>query len=253
MSRYFENVPEVSGRTAVVTGASNWIGAGIAKVLAADGASVVINYSSSKVRADRVVAEIRAKGGKAIAVEGDVAKFDDVKKIFAETKRTFGQLDILINNAGAYELLPIRQVRDEDFQRYFNVTVLGLLLATQEATHLFGTEGGSVFNIHSVVSDLKPQTSAYYTATKLAVDSVTRTLAKDLGANKIRVNSIEVVVQLVDQGLEPLPKGDAMEMAEEKLVEQLSKDIRFWALDFTGAMSILLRRPNAEAGRGRAD
>ncbi len=180
----------LSGKTAVVTGASKGIGAGIAKGLAAEGASVVVNYASSKDGAERVVADIKAKGGKAIAVQGDVAKAADVKKIFGETKQAFGRLDILVNNAGVYNLLPLEEVTEEDFHRHFNINVLGLLLATKEAAKLFGDEGGSVINIGSVVSDLNPPNSVVYTATKGAVDAVTRVLAKELGPRKIRVNSI---------------------------------------------------------------
>jgi 3-oxoacyl-[acyl-carrier protein] reductase len=180
----------LSGKTAVVTGASKGIGAGIAKGLAAEGAAVVINYASSKDGADRVVADIKAKGGKAIAVQGDVAKAADVEKIFAETKKAFGRLDILVNNAGVYNLLPLEEVTEEDFHRHFNINVLGLLLATQGAAKLFGDEGGSVINIGSVASDLNAPNSVVYTATKGAVDAVTRVLAKELGPRKIRVNSI---------------------------------------------------------------
>jgi 3-oxoacyl-[acyl-carrier protein] reductase len=180
----------LSGKTAVVTGASKGIGAGIAKGLAAEGAAVVVNYASSKDEADHVVAEIKAKCGKAIAIQGDVAKAADVERIFAETKQAFGRLDILVNNAGVYNLLPLAEVTEQDFHRHFNINVLGLLLATKEAAKLFGGEGGSVINIGSVVSDLNPPNSVVYTATKGAVDAVTRVLAKELGPRKIRVNSI---------------------------------------------------------------
>ena len=180
----------LSGKTAIVTGASKGIGAGIAKGLAAEGAAVVVNYASSKDGADRVVADIKAKGGKAIAVQGDMTKATDVKKIFAETKKAFGRLDILVNNAGVYNLLPLEAVTEEDFHRHFNINVLGLLLATQEAAKLFGDKGGSVINIGSVVSDLNLPNTVVYTATKGAVDAVTRVLAKELGPRKIRVNSI---------------------------------------------------------------
>ena len=142
----------LSGKTAVVTGASKGIGAGIAKGLAAEGAAVVVNYASSKAGADRVVADINAKGGKAIAVHGDVTKAADVEKIFAETKKAFGRLDILVNNAGVYNLLPLEEVTEEDFHRQFNINVLGLLLATKEATKLFGDEGGSVINVGSEIT-----------------------------------------------------------------------------------------------------
>ena len=181
----------LSGKTAVVTGASKGIGAAIAKRLAAEGAAVVINYASSKDGAERVVADIKAKGGKAIAVQGDVAKASDVEKIFAETKQAFGRLDILVNNAGVYNFLPLEEVTEEDFHRHFNINVLGLLLATREAAKLFGDEGGSVINIGSVVSDLTPPDTVVYTATKGAVDAVTRVLAKELGPRKIRVNAIK--------------------------------------------------------------
>jgi 3-oxoacyl-[acyl-carrier protein] reductase len=180
----------LSGKTAVVTGASKGIGAGIAKGLAAEGAAVVVNYASSKDGADRVVADIKAKGGEAIAVQGDVAKTADVEKIFAATKQAFGRLDILVNNAGVYNLLPLEEVTEGDFHRHFNINVLGLLLATKEAAKLFGDEGGSVINIGSVVSDLNLPNTVVYTATKGAVDAVTRVLAKELGPRKIRVNSI---------------------------------------------------------------
>jgi 3-oxoacyl-[acyl-carrier protein] reductase len=141
----------LSGKTAVVTGASKGIGAGIAKGLAAEGAAVVVNYASSKDGADRVVADIKAKDGKAIAVQGDVAKAVDVEKIFAETKRAFGRLDILVNNASVYNLLPPEDVTEEDFHWHFNINVLGLLLATKEAAKDFGDEGGSVINIGCAV------------------------------------------------------------------------------------------------------
>ena len=145
-----------------MTGASKGIGAGIAKGLAAEGAAVVINYASSKDGADRVVADIKAKGGKAIAVQCDVAKAADVKKIFAETKQAFGRLDILVNNAGVCNLLPLEEVTEADFHRHFNINVLGLLLATHEAAKLFGDEDGCVINIGSVASDLNPPNSVVY-------------------------------------------------------------------------------------------
>lgn len=181
---------KLSNRVAVVTGASKGIGAGIAKSLAAEGASVVVNYSSSKEGADRVVAEIKAGGGKAIAVQGDVAKAKDVQKLFAETKKAFGRLDVLVNNAGVYEFAPLDQVTEEQFHRMFNTNVLGLLLATQEAAKHFSAEGGSVINIGSAITAMTPPNSTVYTASKGAVDVVTRTLAKELGPKKVRVNSI---------------------------------------------------------------
>jgi 3-oxoacyl-[acyl-carrier protein] reductase len=181
---------KLAGKVAVVTGASKGIGAGIAKGLAAEGAAVVVNYASSKEGADRVVAEITGKGGKAIAVQGDVAKAADVQRIFTETKKAFGRLDVLVNNAGVYQFAALEELTEEQFHRQFNTNVLGLILATQEAAKYFGAEGGSVINIGSAASTLTPPTTAIYTATKGAVDAVTRVLAKELGPKKIRVNSI---------------------------------------------------------------
>jgi 3-oxoacyl-[acyl-carrier protein] reductase len=181
---------ELKGKVAIVTGASKGIGAGIAKGLAAAGASVVVNYASSKEGADRVVAEITSKGGKAIAVQGDVAKAADVKRLFSETKKAFGSLDVLVNNAGVYQFAPLESVTEEEFHREFNTNVLGLILATREAAKYFGPEGGSVINLGSVASSITPPNSVVYTATKAAIDAVTGVLAKELGPKKIRVNSI---------------------------------------------------------------
>jgi 3-oxoacyl-[acyl-carrier protein] reductase len=181
---------ELKGKVAVVTGASKGIGAGIAKSLAAEGASVVVNYSSSKEGADRVVAAITKQGGKAIAVQGDVSKAADVQRLFKETKKAFGSLDVLVNNAGVYKFEPLEAVTEDEFHRQFNTNVLGLLLATREAVKYFGPEGGSVINIGSVASRLTPPMSSVYSATKGAVDAVTAVLAKELGPRKIRVNSI---------------------------------------------------------------
>jgi 3-oxoacyl-[acyl-carrier protein] reductase len=181
---------KLKNKVAVVTGASKGIGAAIAKALAAEGASVVVNYSSSKEGADRVVADIAAKGGKAVAVQGDVSKAKDVDRIFAETKKQFGSLDVLVNNAGIYEFSPIGEVTEDKFHRLFNTNVLGLLLASQQAAKLFGPEGGNIINIGSVVSRITPPGSSIYSATKSAVDAVTGALARELGPRKIRVNSI---------------------------------------------------------------
>jgi 3-oxoacyl-[acyl-carrier protein] reductase len=180
----------LENKVAVVTGASKGIGAAIAKGLAAEGAAVVVNYASSKGGAERVVAEIAEKGGKAVAVQGDVSKASDVQRLFAETKRAFGKLDVLVNNAGVYEFAAVGEITEGQFHRLFNTNVLGLLLATQEAVKLFGPEGGSIINIGSTVSSITPPTTAVYTATKGAVDAVTHVLAKELGSKKIRVNSI---------------------------------------------------------------
>jgi 3-oxoacyl-[acyl-carrier protein] reductase len=183
-------VSKLRNKVAIVTGASKGIGAGIAKGLAAEGAAVVVNYASSKEGADRVVGEIVRSGGKALAVQGDVSKVSDVRRLFAETRRAFGRLDVLVNNAGVYEFAPLGEITEEHFHRQFNTNVLGLILATQEAAKLFGSEGGSIINIGSSASSLTPPTTAVYTATKGAVDAVTHVLAKELGPRKIRVNSI---------------------------------------------------------------
>jgi 3-oxoacyl-[acyl-carrier protein] reductase len=181
---------KLKDQVAVVTGASKGIGAGIAKALAAEGASVVVNYSSSKAGADKVVAEIVKKGGKAIAVQADVSKQADISRLFAETKKTFGRLDVLVNNAGVYGFGPLETVTEETFHSHFNLNVLGLLLTTKEALKLFGDNGGSVINIGSAISTLTPPNTSVYTATKGAVDVITRSLSKELGPRKIRVNSI---------------------------------------------------------------
>ena len=178
------------GKVAVVTGASKGIGAGIAKALAAAGAAVVVNYSSSKEGADRVVTEITGSGGKAIAVQGDVSKAADVKRLFAEAKKAFGTLDVLVNNAGVYQFAPLEDVTESEFHRQFNTNVLVLILATQEAVKHFGEHGGSVINIGSVVSRLGMPGSTVYTATKGAVDAITLVHSKELGPRNIRVNSI---------------------------------------------------------------
>ena len=178
------------GKVAVVTGGSKGIGAGIAKALAAEGASVVVNYSTSKEGADRVVDEITKRSGRAVAIQGDVAKAADLERIFAETKRAFGQLDVLVNNAGVYEFAPLEAITEEQFHRQFNTNVLGLILATREAVKYFGERGGSVINIGSVASRQTPPSTCVYTATKGAVDAVTGVLAKELGSKHIRVNSI---------------------------------------------------------------
>jgi 3-oxoacyl-[acyl-carrier protein] reductase len=184
------NNGNLNGKVAVVTGASKGIGANIAKHLGAAGANVVVNYASSKEGADKVVDEITKRGGKAIAVQGDVAKKKDIERLFAETKKSFGRLDVLVNNAGVYEFAPIEEVTEEAFHRQFNINVLGLLLATQEALKHFGAEGGNVINISSTASLATPPNTAVYTGTKGAVDVITGVLAKELGPKKVRVNSI---------------------------------------------------------------
>jgi 3-oxoacyl-[acyl-carrier protein] reductase len=181
---------KLSGKIAVVTGASKGIGAGIAKQLAAEGAAVVVNYSSSKADADKVVNEITAGGGKAVAVQANLSKAADIENLFAETKKAFGRLDILVNNAGIYESLPLEKVTEEHFHKLFNLNVLGLILTTQAATKLFDAAGGNIINISSVVSTLGFPNYAIYSGTKGAVDAITRSLAKELGPRKVRVNAI---------------------------------------------------------------
>ena len=181
---------KLQGKVAIVTGASKGIGAAIARHLAAEGAAVVVNYSSSKEGADRVVNEIKSKGGRAIAVQANVAKQADVERLFAETKQAFDTLDILVNNAGIYDFAPLESVTAEHFHKQFDLNVLGLLLVTQQAAKHFGPTGGSVVNISSVVAHSPVATASVYSATKAAVDAVTRSLAKELGPRKIRVNSI---------------------------------------------------------------
>lgn len=178
------------GKVAIVTGASKGIGAGIAKKLAAEGASVVVNYSSSREGAERVVGEITDSGGTAIAVQGDVSKAADVERLLEETEKAFGSLDVLVNNAGVFQFDSLEAVTETEFHREFNTNVLGPILMTQAAVKRFGSEGGSVINVGSVVVRNPPPGSVVYTATKGALDSVTRVLASELGPRKIRVNSI---------------------------------------------------------------
>jgi 3-oxoacyl-[acyl-carrier protein] reductase len=181
---------KLAGKVAVVTGASKGIGAAIAKHLAAEGASVVVNYASSKSGADKVVAEITSAGGKAVAVQGDVSKKADITRLFAETKKAFDALDVLVNNAGVYEFGPLENVTEEHFHKQFNLNVLGLLLTTQEAVKHFTPAGGSIVNISSVVGRYPLPGASVYSATKAAVDAFTKSLAKELGPKKIRVNSL---------------------------------------------------------------
>src|SRR5882672_75071 len=181
---------KLKGKVAIVTGASKGIGAGIAKGLGAEGASVVVNYSSDKAGAERVVAEINGNGGKALAVQGDVSKSADVERIFAEAKRIYGKVDVLVNNAGVYKFEPLEAVTEDEFHREFNTNVLGPILAIRESVKHFGAGGGSVINVSSVVSEKGLPGAVVYAATKSALDSVTRVLASELGPRKIRVNTI---------------------------------------------------------------
>ncbi|MDR3722053.1 MAG: glucose 1-dehydrogenase [Candidatus Acidoferrales bacterium] len=208
---------ELTGKVAIVTGASKGIGAGIAKHLAAAGAAVAVNYASSREGADKVVAEITAKGGKAIAVHGDVAKKADVQKLVDATLASFGRLDILVNNAGVFRFAPLEDVTEEEFHRQFDINVLGMLLATQAAVKHFGAEGGSVINITSVVGRSAFPNSVVYSATKAAINSLTRVLAAELGPKKIRVNAIAPGVT-VTEGFEAM--GEATKGFEAYAVSQ---------------------------------
>jgi 3-oxoacyl-[acyl-carrier protein] reductase len=181
---------KLAGKVAVVTGASKGIGAEIARQLAADGAAVIVNYSSSKGAANQVVDEIAKFGGKAVAVQADVSKEADVQRMFAEASTAFGRVDVLVNNAGVYEFGPIEEMTEGQYRRLFDLNVLGLLLTTREAVKQFGTEGGTIINIGSVAATAAPPTGAVYGATKAAVDTITMSLAKELGPRKIRVNSV---------------------------------------------------------------
>ena len=192
------NNGKLAGKIALVTGASKGIGAGIAKQLAAEGAAVVVNYASSKSDADKVVDEITKGGGKAIAVQGSVAKKAEVERLFAAAEKAFGKIDILVNNAGVYEFLPLEEASEQHFHRHFDTNVLGMLLVTQEALKHFNPAGGSIINISSLASTLTPPTAVVYNATKGAVDAITRTLAKELGPRKIRVNSVNPGMVITD-------------------------------------------------------
>lgn len=180
----------LKGKIAVVTGASKGIGASIAEHLAAAGASVVVNYATSKSGADAVVDKIKSGGGQAIAVQGDVSQPAEIAKLFEETKKIYGKLDILVNNAGVYEFLPLEAITPEHFHKQFNLNVLGLLLTTQEAVKLIGPDGGAIINVSSIVGPMPVPTASVYSATKAAVDAITVSLAGELGPRKIRVNSI---------------------------------------------------------------
>ncbi len=184
------NSNKLAGKVAVVTGASKGIGAAIAKNLAEEGAAVVVNYASSKTGADKVVSEITSAGGKAVAVQGDVARKADIERLFAETKKAFGRLDVLVNNAGIYEFSPLENVTEEHFHKHFNLNVLGLILASQAAVRLFDAAGGNIVNISSIAIIKGFPDGAIYSGTKGAVDAITRSLAAELGPRKIRVNAI---------------------------------------------------------------
>jgi len=183
-------MPKLSGKVAVVTGASKGIGASIAEHMAAEGATVVVNYASSKAGADAVVKRITDKGGKAVAIQADVSRQPDIARLFAETKAQFGKLDVLVNNAGIYDFAPLDAVTPEHFHKQFDLNVLGLILTTKEAVKLFGDKGGSVINISSIVGPMPVEGGSVYSASKAAVDAITISLSKELGPKNIRVNSL---------------------------------------------------------------
>ncbi|MGC4087166.1 MAG: glucose 1-dehydrogenase [Polyangiaceae bacterium] len=181
---------KLKGKVAIVTGASKGIGAGIARAFAAEGASVVVNYASDRAGAARLVDEIQAEGGRAVAVQADVSSERDVERLFEESSKAFGRLDVLVNNAGVYRFAPLSEIGEDEFHREFSINVLGPILTTQRALRYFGTEGGSVINVSSVVSRLALPNSVIYSATKSALDSLTRSLSRELGRRKIRVNTL---------------------------------------------------------------
>jgi len=181
---------KLEGKIALVTGASKGIGAGVALSLAKEGAAVAVNYASDRKGADRVVEKIKAVGGKAIAVQGSVTSSEEIDRFFNEAEKQLGNVDVLVNNAGVFAYLPLHAVNEKEFHRQFDTNVLGLLLASKRAAKQFGGKGGCIINIGSVASTLTPPESSIYAATKGAVDSITRVLAKELGPRNVRVNSI---------------------------------------------------------------
>lgn len=206
---------KLAGKVAVVTGASKGIGAEIALQLAAEGASVVVNYATSKTGADRVVNEIVKAGGKAVAVQANVAKQEDIVRLFAETKKAYGKVDILVNNAGVYEFAPLEAITAEHFHKQYDLNVLGLILTTQEAVKHMGPAGGSIINIGSVVSTYSPANGSVYSGSKAAVDSISRSLAKELGPRKIRVNVVNP--GMVDtEGAVDFTKSDFRKVVESQ-------------------------------------
>jgi len=229
---------KLSGKVAVVTGASKGIGAEIAKHLAAEGASVVVNYASSKAGAEKVVGEITAKGGKAVAVQADVARPEDIQRLFAQTKRAFGRLDVLVNNAGVYDFAPLEAITPEDFQKQFGLNVFGLILTTQEAVKHFGPEGGSVVNIGSIVGKQAFPNSTVYSATKAAVDSITRTLGAELGPKKVRVNSVNPGMVVTEGNTSAAPESEMRKVVEAHTplgrigeVDDIAPAVAFFASD----------------------
>ncbi|WP_369720708.1 SDR family NAD(P)-dependent oxidoreductase [Bradyrhizobium sp. LLZ17] len=229
----------LEGKVALVTGASKGIGAEIAARLAAEGAAVAVNYSASKQGADRVVAAIIGKGGKAVAVQGNLADAKDVKSVVAETVKAFGAIDILVNNAGVYEFAPIEAITPEHFHKQFDLNVLGLLLVSAEAARHFNANGGSIINISSAASTIAPANTAVYSATKASVDAISAALAKELAPRKIRVNAVNpgmiATEGVVSAGLH---EGDMRNWIESNTplgrigkVEEIAAAVAFFASD----------------------
>ncbi len=204
---------KLTGKVAVVTGASKGIGAGIAKALGAEGASVVVNYASDKAGAEKTVQAIASTGGKAIAVQGSVDKSADVERLFAETEKAFGPANVLVNNAGVFNFMPLEAITEEEFHRQFNINVLGTLLTSQAAARHFGSNGGSIINVGSVITTMQSPTSTVYAATKGALDQITGVLANELGPKGIRVNSINPG-QTLTEGTEAFGATEDSEMVK---------------------------------------
>lgn len=215
----------LAGKVAIVTGASKGIGAEIARQLAANGAAVVVNYSSSKDAASTVVQQITKAGGKAVAVQADVSKEADVQRLFVESSEAFGRADILVNNAGAYEFKPVEEMTETHYRRLFDLNVLGLLLTTREAVKQFGSDGGNIINIGSVAATAAPPTGAVYSATKAAVDTITMSLAKELGPRNIRVNSVNPgMVETEGTHAQGIPQSDwAKQVAQQTPLGRLGR------------------------------
>lgn len=226
----------LKGKVAIVTGASKGIGASIAKHLAAAGASVVVNYSSSKEGADRVVAEIKKGGGKAIAVQANLSNKGDIDRLFAETKNAFGRLDVLVNNAGIYEFQPLEAITEDHFHKHFNLNVLSLILTTQKGVESFSPSGGSIINISSVAGVMPVPGGSVYSATKAAVDAITKSLAQELGPKKIRVNSINPGM-IETEGLH---SGGIFESDFKKTIEQQTPLGRIGQPDDIGKVAVFL-------------
>jgi len=230
---------KLSGKVAVVTGGSKGIGAEVAKALAAEGASVLVNYSSSRAGAEKVVEWIQRSGSKAIAVQGDMRNEEDIRRMFSEAKKSLGRVDILVNNAGIYEFAPLAEVTPEFFHKQFDLNVLGLLLVTKHALNYFGDSGGSVINISSIVSKAALPASSVYSATKAAVDAVTRVLAAELGPRRIRVNAVNPGMVITEGNTMAANAEDPMRKAVEAMtplgrignVDDIAPAVVFFASD----------------------